>query len=185
MNKIKNIKSVKIRDYKIEDDYVLIKKDGSLPRKCVITNEPTTAKDKIKFQFRQNIEFFDGKTSKTVRIIGLSLIAAGLNRNSLNKNEKIEFSYYLCKKLRNKQNLIRWSLISVIITLFYFVFNFLSAEKNNWLALIPLFLIVLVLHFIDVYRHPIKNLGYNKGFYFLAGCGEAFNKGLKEELSEN
>ena len=123
MNKNKNLKPVKIRDYKVEDDYVLIKRDGSLPRRCVLTNEPATAKDKRIYSFRQNIEFFDGKTSKTVRVIGLSLIAAGLSRNALNKNEKIEFSYYLSNPGRKKQNLIRWSLVTLIIIFFLFYFQ--------------------------------------------------------------
>ena len=180
-----NLKPVKIRDYKIEDNYILVKRDGSLPRRCVITNNPAKAKDKIKFNFKQNREFFDGKTSTKVKIVGLSLIAAGLNPRGLNQNETVEFSYYLCKSLRTKYNLIKWALITTILVSLYYGLYFITKESIPWYSAIFLIIFLLSLHLREVYKHPIKNLGYNKGFYYLEGCSNEFMEDIRNELKDN
>ena len=48
-----------------------------------------------------------------------------------------------------------------------------------------LFTLLTACHFRDLYKHPIKNLGYQKGFYYLTGLNQDFVKDIQDELTEN
>jgi hypothetical protein len=181
----KNQKSIQIRDYKVDENYVLIKRDGSLPRRCVVSNTPAKAKDKVKFSFKQDRQFFDGKTTNAIKIIGLSLLAAGLSRKGLNQHETVEFSYYLSKKYRIKHSFINWTLIITIVLSIYYLLSIIVMEEAPWAALIPLSTLLVACHLRDLYKHPIKNLGYQKGFYYLSGLNQDFIQDIQNELTEN
>ena len=44
---------------------------------------------------------------------------------------------------------------------------------------------LLAIHLKEIYKHPIKNLGYNKGFYYLKGCSKEFLESVRKEIKEN
>ena len=184
MKKQSKFKAVTIRDYKVQDDLLLIKKNGSFPRRCVLTNEPAKAKDKVKYVFTEKEHLFDGKTSPAARLLGVSLIAAGVNSRSLNSSEVVHFSYYLSKKYRMKRNLIKFTMIALLLSSIFYSLKFMLQESVPWYTVLTVISALAAYHFYKVCDHPIKKIAYEKGFYQIKGFCEEFRKDIEEELSE-
>ena len=174
------IKPVKISDYKVVNNQILIKGSGRLPRRCVITNQPATAKDKISFKFTENRKLFNDENAALKAALDMTKVFTGVGSKTFEQEESISFSYYLCKELRRKRFFIKSLFIILIIISLCLLIYFLQSEGTYIYLIIPISTVLFSLHVIKKNDHPFKILGYEKGFYILEGGSNKFKESLEE-----
>ena len=162
---------VKLRSYKILDDSILIKRDGRLPRRCIITNQATTSKDKIVYKFKQERKFFNEKNRALKATLDITKVFTGIGSKTFDQEESISFTYYLCKELRLKIFFIKSSLILLAMISLVFIVYLLNSEERYFYLIIPISTLILSLY---MKRTPWQGQLFEKIKFFTSKLSESF-----------